>query len=298
MGRWIKGAISIVLSVVLVLIMATGVFADEATSETTISMDQKIADILRAQLDEEELAILQDSDLYNTSMNGREIADQPIISVYHVFWASASQPLTSMIEKGKEHDRQNDFRYYVVMDAEPYYLAYLGKRGMIGVTDPFENALPTYVSDILSLTEYVTLGGEESRIQGVYCFERVFNQYTREILVYLQTDRGVFVKYYEDLYAEGQSYAGDQFREYAAAYHTYLTADRFDEDGNLMVGDERFLEFIADGSIAAGQFQDDSVDIPKTNPFVLYGGIALGAVLLIGISAFFILRIRRKRNQN
>ncbi len=285
---------TVAIFVLLIILLATGVLADEAVPQETL-LDEKIAAVLKNQTNQEELEILQDTELYDDeSMGGRVITEQPVLKMYPVLWAIADQPLEEMLAAGEDRVSQRNHWRYLVLDDAPYVGIFLKGKNLVGVNEEYPDKLPNYISDIMEMTETLVVDKQEYQINGIYCFgQRTSYQ---EFAVYLVTDKGVFVKYYEDLYAEGQLFPEEEFRKYAAAYYAYRTSyeNNYDEDGNALAGDLPFLDYL-DSVYPVG---NGSADTFKTNPFVLYGGIALGAVLLIGISAFFILRIRRKRKQD
>ena len=142
----------------------------------------------------------------------------------------------------------------------------------------------TFVNDICNMSVDTEILGEQCEISNIYCFNGVSSH--KGVAVHFVTDKGVFVKYYENYQTEGVWFSGEDYREYAEGYYNYSISpeNNYSENGGLVGGTETFLSYIKNihGNNDA-----------TSNDTAIY--VAIGLVLVCGITACVILFKKRAK---
>lgn len=234
--------ITIFASVILIAAFSFGVFAD------IDGMDEDIVGVLDSQLTEQELSVLTDESNYYYSLSGASFDGAPMLRVYNsVFWEYSHKPLDELLAEAERVESARDYSFYAVFDGDPIKICVSKKDDgtvMIYKAAVLTDDIATFFTDIADLSGVTELGGVSCTMQNIYCFDSTHSYLGAT--VYLKTDKGVFVKYYDDERSQGVLFTESEFRKYAEEYHAYLISyeHNYDEDGNPLVGNPSFCEFL------------------------------------------------------
>ena len=78
--------------------------------------------------------------------------------------------------------------------------------------------IPTYVQDLSNpLKDIVT--NQDCQLEGIYCFDA--NSSHQGTAVYIKTNQGVYVKFYENTTSSAKVFSEEEFRNMADAYYEY-----------------------------------------------------------------------------
>ena len=90
--------------------------------------------------------------------------------------------------------------------------------------------------------------GESCKIENIYCFDSTTSIFGAS--VYIKTDKGVFVKYYEYAHSQGVVFTETEFRKAAAEYYAFISSyeNNYDENGEGLGGTITFAEFLNSGA--------------------------------------------------
>ncbi len=231
-----------ILSSLFALLILSSLCSPVFAAKAKMVLDPDVAATIHGQLTSEELADFANTELYNSSMEGMALNGQPVLKIHlGALFYTTDNSLENLLTL----ETGFNVNQYVVLGEKPYQLVQFKETKKIGVNASFEEALPTYVADLYTLSKTMTLNGQECTLQGVYCFN--LPRAATETAVYLQTDKGVFVKYYADDHMPCQLFTEAELVEYAKNYIAYLTSDEvnYDENGELLGGGSvTFSEFV------------------------------------------------------
>lgn len=292
----IKKIVLLAISVLLLFSLVTPVFAaTQNTGTEDVTMNKTVASIIKNQLTDEEWSDLRNTRKYDKSMRGKRISDQVVLKVYPPCWDEIGKSLPEIIA-AEEKNLQNYHSYsaiYVVFDKNTYFVkvGYEDKKVKMVYN---ESSVPNCVKDILILQDHFRIAGEECTLKGVYCFNmEVSDDGFFGVLVYLDTDKGVFVRYYETPSSEGVLYSNEDFTPKALAYFDSIIYHEGDE---LKLGQtDRFGEYLRKNEIELKQLaleQDEPAPAPKTNWVV---PAVAGAVIVCGTAALLLIRHKRRK---
>ena len=212
--------IVLLLSIILVLGLCLAACAEKEPAWDDLFIDQDIAQIIHSQLSEDDQNILKNS-------GGFEVPNAPILKIYdEIFWALAGESLETILTKAEADCQAKTWREYYVFSDEPYLIRTFQNQ----IWKPDNEKVPQYVKDIYGLSKYITVNGKESELKGIYCFD-ILSSYLGAA-VYLQTDTGVLVKYYETSRSEAQVFFEDEFQAYGTEYFEYITSYELNHDEN------------------------------------------------------------------
>ena len=224
---------TILLIISIVLILSIGIPLCSAADVST-----EWYGILNKHITEDELVTLNNAELYNGTMEGIVIGDKPIVKVYNnVPWETAHLPLADIVQNTYEQaeHRNGVFDYFILSDEIVRVQIYQNDGAVIVCRSPRR---PTaYATDISNMSTDMEISGIQCRINDIYCFDGFSSM--AGALVYLVTDKGVYVRYYESSASEGSIwYTEEEFRKYAEAYYEYISSyeHNYDEDGNALNG--------------------------------------------------------------
>ncbi len=71
---------------------------------------------------------------------------------------------------------------------------------------------PVYVKDLMGFSDSVKINDVSCKLQNIYLFDASMSQ--MGIALYVVTDKGVFVKLYDDFASEGKWYSEEYFKKY------------------------------------------------------------------------------------
>ena len=295
-----KKIVLLAISVLLLFSLVTPVFAaTQNTGTEDVTMNKTVASIIKNQLTDEEWSDLRNTRKYDDSMKGKRISDQVVLRTYLLLpWNNADKSLPEIISLEEEYFNQYASAHfplrYLVLDKTPYIAKVTRGDKNISVSDDFSSAVPSYVKDILMLQDHFQIDGENCTLRGIYCFDDSTSHVSRETLVYLDTDKGVFVRYYPDVSSEGVLYSDEEFAQNAVRYYEYRTS-RWNEEMTVGRG-YAFFEYLRDNEIELKQLaleQDEPVPAPKTNWVV---PVIAVAVIVCGTVALLLIRHKRRKS--
>ena len=239
----------VLLLITAVFIIATiplAVFADD----TRHDMDEEIADIIDSRLTEAERVLLSDGSKYSDSLKDVTLDGLPILKVYQLHWEYSDKPLDELVAAVDKSDGKLKASFYVVFDEDPYKICVLKKDDgsvLIGKTGALSDTTPTFFTDIKNLSGEMVFEGESCKIENIYCFDSTTSFFGAS--VYIKTDKGVFVKYYEYEQSQGVVFTETEFRKAAAEYSAFISSYEYnyDENGEGLNGTLSFAEFLNSG---------------------------------------------------
>ena len=238
-----KYKIFVLLLSVLICFTSIVCSAQELSAKAP-DIDEEWHVFLKAQITDDELAILNDASLYDASMKNVSIGDEPILKVYtNVYWHLAHLSVNEIIPEASK----DNFTDYVILGEENTRLCIWNNNGKtsVGLSNP--SAFPSFVNDIRKMTVNMSILGNDCTVTGIHCFNG-FSSYSGS-LVYLVTSKGVFVKYYEYENSEGSVwYTEDQFKKYASAYYGYISSyeHNYTADGQGLCNSTSFKTYVSE----------------------------------------------------
>ena len=292
------------LVIIMITVFASIPFSFSSASETG-GLDPDIEAVIRGQLSEAETKLLfnpanYDSKL-NSKLNGMPLENYPVLRVYtEMLWDKADYSFEALAEYADSCSSKFGYWQYLVLAEKPFALSLLKQYGIpeLGIQYDylegvyFSKGVPSYVTDIMSMTGVITFDNEEYRVEGINCYD-VLSSWLGAV-VFIKTDRGVLVKYYEDAEAEGELFYQADYAEKAKAYYEYITSPEhnYDENGYGLGG----------GSISLRQFlmNRDKYEVKKPEPssngsVTKYVLMACGAALIAAAAVLKALKLKKRK---
>ena len=96
--------------------------------------------------------------------------------------------------------------------------------------------------DLLRVREKTTILGVRCTVENVVLSNTC--DPTPGVILYYETDRGTFVRFYPLKNAEGEWFTLDDFTAYAGSYVQYLLDNVSNEDGEPLTGQMAFREYL------------------------------------------------------
>lgn len=279
----VKQSITILISFIMVTFLCINTFADTETKSKEFIMDTNIISIINSQLTDAELSELKASGIPELAADEQFRFKSPVLKIFNeLFTPKVGEPLEMRLAEAEAINSKASYTNYVILNATPYML-----RRMNNDTDQnvfidkecYASAIPTYISDIMALSKNFFVE-KDCMLEGIYCFDADTSH--QGIAVYLKTDKGVYVKYYENSTSKAILFTEDEFRFKAGVYYNYLTSyeNNYNENGEALGdGSISFLSFIQ-------SLKSPDNDIDKTNIYKVIGMIALVILLISGIVIF------------
>lgn len=274
------------------------------SSEPHLYINENIGSIMVSQLTDEEFNVLSNSDLYDFTMQSKNISDKNVIRIYHnSITFQDVKPLDDYISDYKITDKSNKQRVYLVLDENPYEVQVSKQLNTISVIDDcYALEISLFDKIISDLQKTFVFIDNEYNLQGLYFFES--NYHKDGITVYLKTDKGVLVRYYEYYsFGDFQMFTEEEFIKYVKDYQNYLKTinDIRDENGDLKYADLKygggmsFTEFVSNHGILNNVQNKDS-----NIAYIIVILIAFFIVLSIISFLFFrnkgIVKIKKKKD--
>ena len=268
-----------------------------SVSASSLNSGDADRETLSSQLSSEQLALIQNSDLYNDSMNGITVEGQPVVIVYNrMFWEYAELSLDDIVNKATKSIPPD----YLLFETSTRIQTLQKEDGQMSilVRETYtQDTLPTYLQDIASSDgKSCTILGKSQTIANVICFDGTASH--QGIAVYYVTDNNeTYVRYYDSRTAKAAEFTLTDFQEYGVAYHNYITSDEFNytEKGEPLGGATvPFTEFIHSDKWTAYLNPSNKPIAEKEPVFATGTVITVAAVLLSAIVALlFILRKKK-----
>lgn len=285
---------TVFLAIICIALLSVFVFPASASSATErVPISSQISSELRS--------LLNNKELYNDSMKGITVGDQPIITVYNnVFWRYCEFSLEDRIKKIEAEEVWKPS--YILLNSSVRIQPVQKEDGQtsILVRETFtSNTLPTYVKDFASSDKNsCTILGESRTIANVICFDGR-SSHAGTAVYYVTDTNEVFVRYYNSYNAPAAEFTLADYQHYGVIYYNYITSDEanYDENGNLLVGSFPFTTFIQSEEMLNGEYhhygRDYYRDPPK--PEFPIATVSTVAAVVLWALVVVLLIIRKKK---
>lgn len=231
-----KKILTSALVIVFILIFCIILYANKESNK----INPQIAEIIKSQLTSEDKEKLSDLDDTLKKESDGTFSDEVILKIHPYFaWEFAAEQTIKMIEKTEEFTDTFNSTDFFVLTEKPYMVRWSdGKVSKIKTAD-----IPTYIIDIMSMSDTVDINGKQFPVTGLYCFDE-YNPYQKSIVVCIMTQEEALFKYYYDYQSEAVVFSESDFRTYATDYNAYMTSyeHNYNESGEPLVGN--FVSFI------------------------------------------------------
>lgn len=274
-----------ILSFIFCISLGVTIYADEFSQTTYTEMDEDIIAVLYNCLSEEDHEILS-----SIQTEGR-----PVLKVYYTgYFEHIDADIQNMIEQALLYgtvdyivfSENENIRWGTWKDGENITVDVITIRG----------SNYSYINDIRNMAADTEILGQTCQVSNIYCFDDLFSH--RGAAVYVVTDQGSFVRYYDSAYSEGIWFKEEDFSAYAVEYYNFLISpeNNYNEDGEPVGGmSMTFVEFIEELRKQEELIeQDECMDWKSV---FIYGGIT---IVLAGIliTAFVLRKRTQKKLQN
>lgn len=175
------------------------------------------------------------SDKLPNSLENVELDGQPMLVVFNLYFhAYADRSYEDIISRAMKEP----INLYILCQ-EPILLRESSDKSSVGVvynTEP----LPAYVQDIISGSAVQTFLGQSATVSNILCFD-ASSSWLGTTVVY-ETDKGKFVRVYEESIGAVSELDYDDFIEHAKTYHEYTTS--FSANLGTPSGRTSFAEYL------------------------------------------------------
>ncbi len=226
--------------VLLVFICFILVFAGTFAADAYISIDSGMKDILKRSLEEQMpekyMEILHNAELYygNNIPNNPNYMDNPILDLNCQMSVSSSGPKPFEVLLDESMNARVKSEVIVLGNVvRCVTIARNGERVIFRETYK-EEALPSFVADILKLKKNVVLGGQECVLNRILCIDNSTSRFGTA--VFLQTDKGVFVRYYPLPDSECMEMTQQVYAAYCYAWDDYIKSSPSNSGGANFTG--------------------------------------------------------------
>ena len=279
----VKLSITILISLIMIIVLCSNTYADTETKGKEFIMDTNIISIINSQLTDTEISELKDSGIPELAADEQFRSETPVLKIYNeLFTSKVGEPLELRLAEAEAINSKASYTNYVILNAMPYMICRMNNdtnQNFFIDKECYASSIPTYISDIMALSKNFFVE-KDCVLEGIYCFDADTSY--QGIAVYLKTDQGVYVRYYENSTSEAILFTEDEFRFRAGAYYNYLTSyeNNYNEKGEALGdGSMSFLSFIQNSKSI-----DNAID--KTNIYKGIGMIVLVILLISGIVVF------------
>lgn len=228
--------------------------------------NENLKDALIQNLDAKDKELLFDSKHFDESMQGLDFLNKPVIKCYtEHLWGEFENGLQSAVSHGENAVMEP---YYIVFDTQTYKIGRWTDNGVerAVVLDTYTK-LPRYLKDIQLLDSEIKTDSSKHTIENIVCFDMSHSFFG--IVVYLVTDGGNIVKYYEDETSEAVVFSEEEFKLRAKKYYDFLISpeNNYDENGNFVGGNNvSFAEYTKNNPNNITEDNTNNVDDPKAVP--------------------------------
>jgi hypothetical protein len=183
-------------------------------------------------------------------------------------------PLDDLLAKVKSLPEKARTNYWVFAES-PVTVCTFQKDGTTTVNIiETDESVPQYVIDVLNMKETEIFQGKECHITGIYCFDDSASQ--GGTVVYIATDNGAFVKYYDWAMSKAMLLSEQEFQTLGKAYYKQLSShgNNFSLSGAPLNGTTTFSDFV--------EHYDEYVK-QKQTLWITIGVIVLIAAVAVGV---------------
>ena len=296
------------LIILFALLFSLNIPINAEESKTSCIKDTQLREKLTNSISKEELDILGNKDIWFNLDNLDEdidITNKPILKIFNEdIWSIAHLPLddivTTISEKAKTQMETVD---YVVFDENPIRFSVGDNPNTEDPNDYIVTPSYTYwdapfIADVMNLSCTTEVLNIPCEIEELIAIDRC-GAY-KGAMLYAITNKGVFVKYYNDQNSEGIWFTEEDFRKYAKVYYEDSLGKGYNENGDPIDGfSASLLDFIEtkyEGEYVASSIVNESSNDKKEFPY-LWIAIPVGVVGILSIVAVVIFR-KKRLNKN
>ncbi len=298
-----KKVLIILLTVICCLTSALSSVAKESKNVDS-KFNESLKDSLLQNLTTKDKEILFNSKDLDSSVAKVDLSDKPIVKCYtEHLWGEFENGLQSAVSHGENAVMEP---YYIVFDTQTYKIGRWTDNGVerAVVLDTYTE-LPRYLKDIQLLDSEIKTDSSKHTIENIVCFDMSHSFFG--IVVYLVTDGGNIVKYYEDETSEAMVFSEEEFKLRAKKYYDFLISpeNNYDENGNFVGGNSvTFAGYVQNNPINSSEnnsnhtdesdsnYADDLATSEKNRRDVVY---IIGATGIVLVSSTAAILWRRKR---
>ena len=194
------------------------------------------------------LDILMNQDLYSHSMGDIVIDNHSkVVQIYELFWffEGYDDNLDELIQQAEEQCAKGNSagritRTFAIVNNENVFYTTIetyDEKTYIVHRSAFNDREYTYMNDIKNMTTVIQICGIECEVERIACFD--LESSTFGTLVYLDTDKGSFVRYYANYMAPAIEMTEGEYQLLAEQYCIFLDSLPDDVGGSM-----NFAEFI------------------------------------------------------
>ena len=283
-----KRIICVILASLIMLSFSVKANAEETTEENVM-----LTELLR-NTNQEFISQFPEKECFDYTMEGVDLDEYSMLVRYMIPVALLGETDWDEVKaKANARDKKKDQLH--ILNERACTLKYYSSGSEFGLGD-FYKKTPTYVQDILNGQQRQVILGEEVVIRNVLAF--VLVKAVEEVEIVYETDQGIFVRFYENQYAQAVEFRWEDYIPLAIAYREYMQSyeRNYSPDGEpLYGGNVPFLEYCQDPSkylvIPASQQEEQPAE-KKDYTAVIVIASALGVVAL---TAGAILVLRKKK---
>lgn len=290
-----KKIISIMsFTIVIVFLSIITVSAEEQPLKNT-SIDPELGEILANAFDSKEREELQNNESYHDNAQELEISDQPILKVYNYpVWRYNYLPFDQLVDLADSMIKSGEVNgcHYVIFDKDPVMIAYSHMGGIyeksaktIWIHTPpfFPN---NFIKDIQNMKATTEILGQTCKISNMVVFDGDNTDTGGDILC-IDTDKGVFIKYYRDDIVEGTWFKEDDFRTLLKAW---IEKESWIKSGYTYGSEASLSTFIENYADRIDELPPLSSEVPKKVPMYVWIIVASGVIVLCAAVVMFIFR--------
>ena len=209
-------------------------------SQDIDSGEEKLTSLMPQWLTEEERELLYNKELYKSKV---DIENKAIIKVYNTL--TPLSKCTLSLDEIIAWAESIDTITYVVLNENNDKLRICNDENgirIVVIETSYKGA--TFAEDLKSLGRTVEIFDEAHSVEAVHCFDDLSSH--GGFYAYYVTDGGIFVRYYENAFAEGTWFTESDFAKYGTAYYKHITSYEYNhnENGELLSGSTSLLEYI------------------------------------------------------
>lgn len=272
-----------IISIILSMIFSISLFVVTVYSSNTDTAEKP-----ELKISDGEFSVINDKTLYKSDdpviVNDLALDNDRVITIYNgYFFSLADQPLDSIIAEANKLKTV----YYALLseDKDDILLKKTIINEKLSMSSSTLDGSKKYIQDIENMKKTENILGKERNILSVHCFDGSSSH--KGISVYVNTDSGLFVRYYDTKSSDGIWFSEKDYAEYAIAYYEYITSyeNNYDENGNPLYGQKSFLTFV-----------NENKDITESKfPLKTALLIAIPSAVVLAAVIFFILVLRKKQ---
>ena len=225
------------------------------TITTTESLMQKYQPY--SEISSSELELLYKTELYDENMAQTTLADKALFKTYRgIWWGNAD--LENQLAYNEAHSKNGTSMIrYMAIGNEIFDIA-ISAENVISIDERYDELAP-FLKDFQTIDTDVDILDQLCHVNEVICFNE---NYMEGILNYIVTDKGTYIKYYENARAEAMVFEESDFIIKASAYHAYRwdPETSHDKEGNDLFGFTTFKSFLADPYLVEKYIQETATE--------------------------------------